>query len=115
MALNVIMMGPPGAGKGTQAGRFARERALLKISTGDILREAIKEKNPIALEAKAKMDRGELVDDDNDDCDRRRASDETGCGARVRARRVPADGRAGAGTRRDHGTSAAADRSWSSM
>ncbi len=64
MALNVIMMGPPGAGKGTQAGRFARERVLLKISTGDILREAIKERNPVALEAKAKMDRGELVDDD---------------------------------------------------
>ena len=64
MALNVIMMGPPGAGKGTQAGRFAKERALLKISTGDILREAIKENNPIALDAKARMDRGELVDDD---------------------------------------------------
>ena len=63
MGLNVIMMGPPGAGKGTQAGRFARERGLLKISTGDILREAIKEKNPTALEAKARMDRGELVDD----------------------------------------------------
>ena len=63
MGLNVIMMGPPGAGKGTQAGRFARERCLLKISTGDILREAIKEKNPTALAAKARMDRGELVDD----------------------------------------------------
>jgi adenylate kinase len=63
VGLNVIMMGPPGAGKGTQAGRFARERGLLKISTGDILREAIKEKNPTALAAKAKMDRGELVDD----------------------------------------------------
>jgi adenylate kinase len=63
MGLNVIMMGPPGAGKGTQAERFARERGLLKISTGDILREAIKEKNPTALAAKAKMDRGELVDD----------------------------------------------------
>jgi adenylate kinase len=61
--LNVIMMGPPGAGKGTQAGRFARERGLLKISTGDILREAIKEKNPTALAAQARMDRGELVDD----------------------------------------------------
>ena len=63
MGLNVIMMGPPGAGKGTQAGRFARERGLLKISTGDILREAIRERNPVALAAKADMDRGELVDD----------------------------------------------------
>lgn len=63
MGLNVIMMGPPGAGKGTQAGRFARERGLPKISTGDMLREAIKEQNPVALEAKARMDRGELVDD----------------------------------------------------
>jgi adenylate kinase len=64
VALNVIMMGPPGAGKGTQAARFARDRVLLKISTGDILREAIKENNPVALQAKAKMDRGGLVDDD---------------------------------------------------
>lgn len=63
MGLNVIMMGPPGAGKGTQAGRIARERGLLKISTGDILREAVKEGQPEALLAKAKMDRGELVDD----------------------------------------------------
>ena len=63
MALNVIMMGPPGAGKGTQAGRFARERGLLKISTGDILRESIKAQLPIALRAKQLMDRGELVDD----------------------------------------------------
>ena len=64
MGLNVIMMGAPGAGKGTQAGRFARERGLLKISTGDILRDAIKEQLPVALAAKAKMDRGELVDDE---------------------------------------------------
>ena len=63
MGLNLIMMGAPGAGKGTQAERFARERGLPKISTGDMLREAIKEKNPVALEAKALMDRGELVDD----------------------------------------------------
>jgi adenylate kinase len=63
LALNVIMMGPPGAGKGTQAGRFARERGLLKISTGDILREGIKEQLPVALRAKELMDRGELVDD----------------------------------------------------
>ena len=63
MALNVIMMGPPGAGKGTQAGRFARERGLLKISTGDILRDGIKASLPVALRAKELMDRGELVDD----------------------------------------------------
>ena len=63
MGLNVIMMGPPGAGKGTQAGRFARERGLLKISTGDILRDLVREGNPEALTAKARMDRGELVDD----------------------------------------------------
>lgn len=63
MGLNVIMMGAPGAGKGTQAERFARERGLPKISTGDILREGIKEQNPVALEAKKLMDRGELVDD----------------------------------------------------
>jgi adenylate kinase len=63
MGLNVIMMGPPGAGKGTQAERFARERGLPKISTGDILREGIKMKLPAAVQAKASMDRGELVDD----------------------------------------------------
>jgi adenylate kinase len=64
MGLNVIMMGAPGAGKGTQAGRFASERGLPKISTGDMLREAIRAGHPVALEAKALMDRGELVDDD---------------------------------------------------
>ena len=63
MGLNVIMMGPPGAGKGTQAGRFARERKLLKISTGDILREMAREGHPIAVQAKARVDSGELVDD----------------------------------------------------
>jgi adenylate kinase len=63
MGLNVIMMGPPGAGKGTQAERFARERGLPKISTGDMLREAVREGHPIALKAKERMDRGELVDD----------------------------------------------------
>ena len=63
MALNVIMMGPPGAGKGTQAGRFARERGLLHISTGDILRDGIKAQLAVALKAKELIDRGELVDD----------------------------------------------------
>ena len=63
MGLNVIMMGPPGAGKGTQAARFARERGLLKISTGDILRDAIQDGTPVGMIAKTKVDRGELVDD----------------------------------------------------
>jgi adenylate kinase len=64
MGLNVIMMGPPGAGKGTQAGRFARERGLLKISTGDILREMAREGHPVAAAAKADIDAGKLVDDE---------------------------------------------------
>jgi len=63
MGLNVIMMGPPGAGKGTQATRFARERELLKISTGDILREMAREGHPVAVAAKADIDAGKLVDD----------------------------------------------------
>jgi adenylate kinase len=62
--MNVVMLGPPGAGKGTQAARFARARGVPRISTGDILRDAIKDGLPVALAAKAKMDRGELVDDD---------------------------------------------------
>lgn len=64
MALNVIMLGPPGAGKGTQAERFARQHGVPRISTGDILRDGIKQGLPLALEAKEKMDRGELVDDE---------------------------------------------------
>lgn len=64
MGLNVIMLGAPGAGKGTQAERFARQRGLPKISTGDILRQGIKDALPVALVAKAKMDRGELIDDE---------------------------------------------------
>jgi len=64
MALNLLMLGPPGAGKGTQAERFARERGIPKISTGDILREAVHDKTEIGLRAKAIMDRGELVNDE---------------------------------------------------
>ena len=64
MALNVIMLGAPGAGKGTQADRFARAHGIPKISTGDILRDGIKKQLPLALVAKQKMDRGELADDE---------------------------------------------------
>jgi adenylate kinase len=64
LALNLLMLGPPGAGKGTQAERFARTRGIPKISTGDILREAVHTGTDVGLRAKAIMDRGELVNDD---------------------------------------------------
>ncbi len=64
MALNLLMLGPPGAGKGTQAERFARTRGIPRISTGDILREAVHAGTEIGRRAKAIMDRGELVGDD---------------------------------------------------
>jgi adenylate kinase len=64
VTLNVIMLGPPGAGKGTQAQRFAQQHGIPKISTGDMLRDGIKQELPLALKAKEKMDRGELVDDE---------------------------------------------------
>ena len=63
-ALNVIVLGPPGAGKGTQAERLAGLRGIPKISTGDILREAVQTGTPLGRKAKAIMERGELVSDD---------------------------------------------------
>ena len=64
MALNLIMLGPPGAGKGTQAEQIARARGIPKISTGDILREAVHNRTEIGTRVNAIMGRGELVSDD---------------------------------------------------
>ena len=64
MAANVIMLGPPGAGKGTQGERFAMGHRIPRIATGEILRDAVHNGTAIGKAAKIVMDRGELVGDD---------------------------------------------------
>ena len=62
--MNLIILGPPGAGKGTQAAFIASEQNIPHISTGDMLREAIKNETELGLQAKAVMDSGNLVSDE---------------------------------------------------
>ena len=61
--MNLVLFGPPGAGKGTQGTMLAEKRGLLKISTGDILRDAARAGTALGLEAKKYMNAGELVPD----------------------------------------------------
>ena len=62
--LNIILLGAPGAGKGTQAARLQAERGMVHLSTGDMLREAVAAGTPVGLRAKVVMERGELVSDE---------------------------------------------------
>ncbi len=64
MPLKIVMLGPPGAGKGTQAAKLAQRFEIPAISTGDILREAVQARTPLGVRVKAVMDRGQLVGDD---------------------------------------------------
>ena len=62
--MDIVLLGPPGAGKGTQAQRLSARLGIPQVATGDVLRAAVRDGTPRGLEAKAYMDRGDLVPDE---------------------------------------------------
>lgn len=62
--MNIVLLGAPGAGKGTQAAKLVEKYGFAHISTGDILRAAVKNQTPLGIEAKKYMDAGDLVPDE---------------------------------------------------
>ncbi|MGH7523437.1 MAG: adenylate kinase family protein, partial [Gemmatimonadales bacterium] len=62
--MDILLLGPPGAGKGTQGARLADALHLPKFATGDLLRDAVRQGTPLGLEARAVMEAGHLVSDD---------------------------------------------------
>ena len=105
--MRVVFLGPPGSGKGTQAKLLASRLGVPAISTGEILRAAVAERKPLGLQAKAIMDKGELVSDELMVALIRRADAAARRPRRVHPGRFPAHARAGRRARGDAGRDAA--------